>query len=308
MNQLALVPLDPHADERARRHLSRAPGRHGLRSADLLAVLQFAEQVVTATEASAVSAMLGRLATLIGADASTLTRLNMATGFEEAVLWPAARAESPLLQRYPEVSRTHPLRPPLAALARAGGRRPTPVRISDVLTRRQWRATALHASSHREIDDQMSTLIAAQRHTIAVVAVNRHRGSFTDRQVALLDAAGVHLAAAVQRIGPQLVPAVQLAPTVRQVLAPVAIPPPKADATRSLSAATGSVGRPTARQREILVLVADGLTDAQIGRRLGLTAATVSKHLTRSYARLGVPNRAAAARLIASLDPLPRTG
>jgi DNA-binding NarL/FixJ family response regulator len=54
----------------------------------------------------------------------------------------------------------------------------------------------------------------------------------------------------------------------------------------------------TARQRQILSFAGDGLTDAQIGRKLGLSSATVSKHLSRAYARLGVPNRAAAVRLL----------
>ncbi len=50
----------------------------------------------------------------------------------------------------------------------------------------------------------------------------------------------------------------------------------------------------TARQREILRLVADGLTNGQIARRLGLADATVRKHLENTYARLGVTSRTAA--------------
>ena len=48
------------------------------------------------------------------------------------------------------------------------------------------------------------------------------------------------------------------------------------------------------REQQVLRLVAEGLTDAQVARRLGLSPRTVSKHLERTYARLGVPNRAAA--------------
>jgi DNA-binding NarL/FixJ family response regulator len=57
------------------------------------------------------------------------------------------------------------------------------------------------------------------------------------------------------------------------------------------------VERLTARQREILALVAEGLTDAQIGERLGIAAATVKKHLEAVYERLDVHNRTAAAAL-----------
>jgi DNA-binding NarL/FixJ family response regulator len=40
-----------------------------------------------------------------------------------------------------------------------------------------------------------------------------------------------------------------------------------------------------------LRLVADGLTNRQIGRELGLSEGTVRKHLENVYARLGVQNR-----------------
>jgi DNA-binding NarL/FixJ family response regulator len=53
----------------------------------------------------------------------------------------------------------------------------------------------------------------------------------------------------------------------------------------------------TARQHEILALVAEGLTDAQIGERLEIAPATVNKHLEEIYRRLDVHNRAAAAVL-----------
>jgi DNA-binding NarL/FixJ family response regulator len=53
-------------------------------------------------------------------------------------------------------------------------------------------------------------------------------------------------------------------------------------------------GRLTPRQRELLGLVATGHTNAQIGRRLGLSEGTVRKHLENIYARLHVSSRTAA--------------
>ena len=50
----------------------------------------------------------------------------------------------------------------------------------------------------------------------------------------------------------------------------------------------------TRRQRELLHLVADGYTNAQIGRRLGLAEGTVRKHLENIFARLQVSSRTAA--------------
>jgi DNA-binding CsgD family transcriptional regulator len=52
--------------------------------------------------------------------------------------------------------------------------------------------------------------------------------------------------------------------------------------------------RLTSRHRELLRLVAAGHTNAQIGRRLGVTEKTVGKHLENIYARLGVSSRTAA--------------
>ena len=52
--------------------------------------------------------------------------------------------------------------------------------------------------------------------------------------------------------------------------------------------------RLTARQQEVPALVAEGLTDTQIARRLATSSRTVSKHLQNAYTTLGVTNRVAA--------------
>jgi two-component system, NarL family, nitrate/nitrite response regulator NarL len=48
------------------------------------------------------------------------------------------------------------------------------------------------------------------------------------------------------------------------------------------------------REREVLKLVAEGLTAPQIGRRIHLSTATVKTHLAHVYEKLGAPDRAAA--------------
>jgi len=50
----------------------------------------------------------------------------------------------------------------------------------------------------------------------------------------------------------------------------------------------------TPRERELVTLLAGGLTNRQIGRELGIAEGTVRKHLEHVYARLGVTNRVAA--------------
>jgi DNA-binding CsgD family transcriptional regulator len=60
----------------------------------------------------------------------------------------------------------------------------------------------------------------------------------------------------------------------------------------------------SSREREVLDLVATGLTDAAIAHRLGCRPRTVDKHLEHAYRALGVGNRAAAvARWVQEGEP-----
>ncbi|MGI8865380.1 MAG: response regulator transcription factor [Rubrobacteraceae bacterium] len=52
------------------------------------------------------------------------------------------------------------------------------------------------------------------------------------------------------------------------------------------------------RQREVLDLVVEGLSNAQIAGRLYLSESTVKQHLRASYKALGVSNRAEATQLL----------
>jgi DNA-binding NarL/FixJ family response regulator len=56
--------------------------------------------------------------------------------------------------------------------------------------------------------------------------------------------------------------------------------------------------RLTAREREILDLVAEGRTNAEIAERLWLSLGTVRKHLNNVYSKLGVHTRTAAAAFV----------
>lgn len=56
----------------------------------------------------------------------------------------------------------------------------------------------------------------------------------------------------------------------------------------------------TTREREVVMMVAAGKTNAQIGTELWISAATVKKHLENTYVKLGVGNRAAAASRLRS--------
>ena len=52
----------------------------------------------------------------------------------------------------------------------------------------------------------------------------------------------------------------------------------------------------TAREIEVLRLVAQGMTDAQVAEQLVISPRTVNWHLTSIYSKLGVSSRSAATR------------
>jgi DNA-binding NarL/FixJ family response regulator len=58
----------------------------------------------------------------------------------------------------------------------------------------------------------------------------------------------------------------------------------------------------TDREREVVGAVAEGLSNAEIGRRLGATEGTVKTHVSRILAKLGLANRVQAAILVHDAD------
>jgi len=107
----------------------------------------------------------------------------------------------------------------------------------------------------------------------------------------LKDADPARLVEAIQRVaaGENV-----LAPAVTRTLITVATDAPTAGdpSARALVAAL------TEREREVAVLMTQGLTNNQIGTRLHLSLASVKSHLTSMFTKLGVDTRVSAAMII----------
>ena len=85
-----------------------------------------------------------------------------------------------------------------------------------------------------------------------------------------------------------------LAPDVTRTLITVATDAPAAGDP----SARALVATLTEREREVAVLMTQGLTNNQIGTRLHLSLASVKSHLTSMFVKLGVDNRVSAAMII----------
>jgi non-specific serine/threonine protein kinase len=93
---------------------------------------------------------------------------------------------------------------------------------------------------------------------------------------------------------------------LQQVVAAFLSAPQPAQRTRPSGALPSAPAHPalpshpallTPREKEVLSLVARGLTDAQVAEALVVSTRTINSHLTSIYSKLGVSSRTAAARL-----------
>jgi DNA-binding CsgD family transcriptional regulator len=142
-------------------------------------------------------------------------------------------------------------------------------RFSDVLSLRQFHRLDLHAEICRPlgINHVMKVFFAVGETGTGYLVLDSQRRAFSDRDRAVLDVLAPHLALVRQRCH-------RLADPSLETLA----------ATALLSA----------REGEILRLVASGMTNREIAACLFVAPGTVRKHLDNIYAKLGVRSRAQA--------------
>jgi DNA-binding NarL/FixJ family response regulator len=244
-----------------------------------LATVEAADRAASLTELSRL--LLPLLAGLVGADSAQWTELDVTPGPDQAagpVPSRYAGYPEPLLSQEMAVDlERHAPDFPLTRHTRPGGDG-RPVRQSDLQSMRSFRASGMYADVARKIGVDRMLATALKPGSLHVcISLHRAGSDFTPEAVDLLT-----------WLRPLLTRRVALL-AAREAIAGQAFagqPVPG----QSIAAPAGL----TMRQEQVLRLVADGLTDAAIGRRLGCSPRTVDKHLEHIYRRLGVSCRTAA--------------
>jgi DNA-binding CsgD family transcriptional regulator len=185
--------------------------------------------------------------------------------------------------------------PGMLAMARAGTT--GAVRVSDHTDLARFWATETYWRMHGHSDGRYpaSALLLHTPQLQVFLGLHRRHQDFSDTDLALLAELQRPVAAAIAF-------RVALDDTVR-LLQHRSMPGPDERARRPalprwpLDAAVALCSDyvPTKREGEVLALAAQGWTNQQIGRRLGITERTVRKHLGAVYDKAGVRGRAAAA-------------
>jgi DNA-binding CsgD family transcriptional regulator len=144
-------------------------------------------------------------------------------------------------------------------------RKVAPVSISDLMTRRQWHATALYSEAYGRLGQQDGLgldIVFDDGSLMSLVTTRSRRGyGAADREkIALL---GAHVRHVYGRLDRERRSAVS---------SPVAL-------------------TLTVREREILMHAGSGLRNPEMAALLGISSGTVKRHLENAYRKLGVGNR-----------------
>lgn len=158
------------------------------------------------------------------------------------------------------------------------------VRTSDLISRRRFRELPVFREYFEPLglDHVLDLGLPADRPRFLTFVLFRRIGAsdFSERDRAVLEVLRPHL----YRIEAHAALRRRLAEALRE---------PDDDEDPSVFADL------TPREREIVELVAEGKTNAEIAAQLWVAPSTVKKHLEHVYAKIGVGRRAAAARYVA---------
>lgn|GEM_PF-2835854 len=220
-----------------------------------------------ATEEELATAVLGCVTGAVGVDSALVAKVGHLDPTVTNWSWPDGFFDGAIADHFEQLNRREPW--VLATHTRIcrGG----PLRISDRLSRRALRALPIYSEILHplEIDHQAAFSLPGGPSWSTCVAVNRGRRDFSDREVEWFE-------------------------LLRRPLSAV-----MAQAVDRLRSSDGGRHHDdpglSAREAAVLLLVAEGHSNDQIGRRLGISVRTVEKHLEHVYAKTGARNRTDAA-------------
>ncbi|MDQ1463979.1 MAG: hypothetical protein QOC73_920, partial [Actinomycetota bacterium] len=151
-------------------------------------------------------------------------------------------------------------------------------RLSDVISHRQLVNSRVYADWFRPagIAAELEIGIVRSRVRTRNFVLERTSGDFSDRDRAVLEIVRPHLAR------------IYAMSALRRIVSD----------DRSAVGDQDRVAGLTPRERDVLELVAAGLSNAAIAERMWISPGTVKKHLDNIYDKLGVANRTAAAALV----------
>jgi DNA-binding CsgD family transcriptional regulator len=229
-----------------------------------LATVEAADAAVSLTDLP--DLLLPTLMEMVPAESVLWTELDLSTGPRPARL--VGYPELPLDAELVAALERNVSQFPLTRHTRPGGLG-TPIRRSDLQSMTAFRGSGMYWEVTRPLGiDQMVAMALTHGHRHVCVSLNRAHQDFAPAQVDLLT---------------------QLRPLLTRRVARLSAP-----AVNGPWATPADLTVLTARQRQVLALVAEGLTDVAIGHRLGCSPRTVDKHLEHIYRRLGVSGRTAA--------------
>lgn len=160
-------------------------------------------------------------------------------------------------------------------------------RFSDVTTPRELHATALYREFYGPIglEHQIAFTLPAAPDQVLALALSRRGRDFSNDERDLLNRARPFLIQFYRNAVEHTQLRITLERRARDPELPLADP--------AFKAALAKLGV-TAREAEILSLVATGISDREAAELAGLSERTVHKHLQRCYAKLSVHTRAEA--------------
>jgi DNA-binding CsgD family transcriptional regulator len=273
-------PSCPFADRRIYARITRAYRRRlmQLARADLEAVLDFLAEVDGLDDQEAYSiALLERLQRLIPSAVVSYQEADLrARRFVTSIAHDLAADDYDDVEDDDLYWRFGPC--PIAGYRARTGDLST-IRMSDIIGRARWHEQPVYREYFQpfaiEYAADLGLGAGKDWYRSVVLLRERDESDFSERDRAVLES-----------LRPQLRAREARAALRRDLISdPVAIARQPDDMHPSL----------TAREREIVALVAEGKTNAEIGAELWLSPATVKKHLENVYLKLGVGSRAAAA-------------